>query len=57
MIEAAMIVVVMMMVVPIIMAVVPIRVRDAVIIICTAMYTPMNTPVMAVVRLRLVHGQ
>jgi uncharacterized membrane protein len=40
----------------VIVAVVAISVRVAVVII-SAMYTPMNTPMMAIVGLRLVHGQ
>ena len=50
---------VIVVVVPIVViaAVVPIVVVAAVVIICTAMYTPMNTPMMAIVGLRLVHGQ
>jgi len=57
MIQAAMIVIVVVVVVPVIVAVVAIRVIGAVVIIFTAIYAPMNTPMMAVVGLRPVHGQ
>ena len=57
MIQATMIVIVVVVVIPIIMTVVAVGVIGAVVIICTAVHTPMNTPVMAVVGLRLVHGQ
>lgn len=46
-----MIVIVVVVVVPVIVAVVAIRVIGAVVIICTAIYAPMNTPMMAVVGL------
>jgi hypothetical protein len=41
----------------VIVAVVAIRVIAAVVIIISAMYTPMNSAVVAIVGLRLVHGQ
>jgi len=41
----------------VIVVVVAIRVIAAVVIIISAMYTPMNSAVVAIVGLRLVHGQ
>ena len=55
-IEAPMIVVVVMVVIAVIVAVVAIRVIAAVVIIISAMYTPMNSAVVAIVGPRLVHG-
>ena len=57
MIQAAMIVIVVVVVVPVIVTVVAIGVIGAVVIIFTAIYAPMNTPIMPIVCLRLVHGQ
>jgi hypothetical protein len=57
MVQTPVIVVMVMVVVPVIMAVVPVGIIGAVIIISTAIYSPMNTPVMAIVGLRFIHGQ
>jgi hypothetical protein len=56
MIDAEMIVIMPVVPIMIVVAVVAIRVISAVVII-TAMDTAMDTPVMAIVGLRLVHGQ